>query len=84
MIPLDERIDMDDLVTAIKSVSIIQGNPGAIFHTPDIAKAYQTVRWDVSYFGAPQATPFGKIFFEADYVLKQITLGIDPNGAKLS
>ncbi len=83
VIPLAERIDMDDLVTAIKSVYIVQGNPGVTFHTPDIAKAFQTGRWDVSYFGATQGTQFGKILFEADYVLKQLSLGIDASGARL-
>lgn len=84
VIPVEEQIDMDDLVAAIKSIYVKQQNPGITFHTPDIAKAYQTGRWDVTYFGAIQGTPFGKILFEADYVLKQLTLGIDRNGAKLS
>lgn len=62
MIPLEERIDMDDLVTAIKSVYIIEGNPGVTFHTLDIAKAYQTGRWDVSYFGAPRPPHSARFF----------------------
>ncbi|MBI3773084.1 MAG: hypothetical protein HY272_10350 [Gammaproteobacteria bacterium] len=76
-------IDMDDLVVAINSVFAMNQDPGITFYTADTARAYQTGLWDVTYFGATRNRNFGQILFEADYLLKQLSLGIAENGALL-
>lgn len=81
---VDEQIDMDDLVVAMQSVFAMHQDPGVTFYTADRNRAFQTGLWDVTYFGAVQNRSFGQILFDADYVLKQLTLGIDPTGTPLT
>ena len=79
-IPVDEQIDMDDLVVALQSVFLMQQDPGITFYTADTARAYQTGLWDVTYSGNVRNRQFGQTLFDADYLLKQLSLGIDPTG----
>ena len=74
--PVGEEIDMDDLVVAMKSVFTMKQDPGITFYTPNQSRAYQTGLWDVTYFGATKNTAFGQILYEADYLLKHLSLGI--------
>lgn len=80
---VDEPIDKDDLVVAMQSVFAMHQDPGVTFYTADRSRAFQTGLWDVTYFGAVKNRSFGRILFDADYVLKQLTLGIDPSGTPL-
>lgn len=81
-IPLNERIDMDDLVVAVRSVFGMNQDPGITFYSKP--QVMQQGRLDVHYFGATKNTEFGQILFEADYLLKQLTLGITPTGQQLT
>lgn len=60
-VPVDERIDMDDLVAAVKSVYVSQQDPGVTFYTANEQEAYRTGYWDVSYLGSTRNTQFGQI-----------------------
>lgn len=82
-VPVEEKIDMDDLVVAMQSVFAMQQDPGITFYTQDRSSAFQTGLWDVTYFGATKDRKFGQILFDADYLLKQLSLGIDPSGNRL-
>jgi hypothetical protein len=75
-IPFNEQIDMDDLVVAIRSIYEMKDNPGVTFATKDEGLTNGVL--DVTYFGAGKGTQFGQILFEADYLLRQLTLGINP------
>ena len=80
-IPLQEQIDMDDLVVAVRSIYGMREDPGLTFYTGlESSNGIMGVR----YFGATRDTGFGQILFEADYLLKQLTLGIDPSGQPLT
>ncbi len=46
-IPVNEQIDMDDLVVALQSVFLMQQDPGITLYTADTARAYQIGLWDV-------------------------------------
>lgn len=81
-IPLNERIDMDDLVVAVRSVFGMNQDPGITFHST--LQIMQHGLLDVQYFGATKGTEFGQILFDADYLLKQLTLGITPSGQRLT
>jgi hypothetical protein len=58
-IPVNEQIDMDDLVVALQSVYLMQQDPGISFYTADVARAYQTGLWDVTYSGNTRNRQFG-------------------------
>ena len=84
---LNEQIDLDDLVVAIRSV--YEGNaPGVTFDQGQTSLReqlnYARGYWDVQFYGATENTKFGQVLYEADYLLKLLTLGIDPNGAPLT
>ena len=79
-----EKIDLDDLVVAMRSVYVNQENPGITFSSDDRAKSFANKTWDIKYFGATPNTQFGEILFETDYILKQLSLGIDPSGQRLA
>lgn len=81
-IPLNERIDIDDLVVAVRSVFGMNQDPGITFHSTP--QTMQHGFLDVTYFGATKGTEFGQILFDADYLLKQLTLGITPSGQQLT
>ena len=81
-IPLAERIDLDDLAVAIRSVYGMNADPGITFYSTSESMAGGAL--DVTYFGATRNTEFGRILFEADFLLKQLTLGINPSGQKLT
>jgi hypothetical protein len=83
VVPVNEQIDMDDLVVALYSVFVLNQDPGVTFYSADTAKAYATGLWDVTYVGAVRNRQFGQILFEADYLLKQMSLGIAPDGTLL-
>lgn len=82
-VPIAERIDLDDLVVAVRSIYGKKQDPGITFYTADKVKALTSGKWDVNYFGATKDTQFGQILFEADYVLKQLSLGVTPTGQRV-
>ena len=73
-------MDFDDLAVAVRSIYGLGGKPPhdpGVSIDPDLAdRAYQKVRYE----GATENTHFGKVMFEADYLLKQIAIGKDPAG----
>lgn len=83
-VPIDERIELDDLVVAVKSIYGLGTVPGITFYTDEPRSAiYQRGEWGVTYLGATQDTAFGQILYDADFLLKQLGLGIDPAGRRL-
>ncbi len=80
---VEEQIDLDDLVVAVKSVYGMLEDPGLTFYTDPETQAAQPGKLNVTYFGATKNTQFGKIMFETDYLLKQMTIGVDKTGTFL-
>lgn len=81
-IPLQERIEIDDLYVAVRSIYGLNESPGISFDPNEEIETDGL--WDVRYEGATRDTAFGQILFETDYILKQLTLGIDPSGRQLT
>lgn len=81
-IPPIEQIDLDDLVVAVRSVFGALEDPGITFYSTRQTMEHGLL--DVTYMGATRDTQFGRILFDADYILKQLTLGIKPTGQPLT
>jgi len=86
-IPVNEQIDMDDLVVAARTIFAVNANgvtddPGITFFAR--ADSLQTGKDGVKYYGATENTQFGQILFEADYILKKLGQGADEQGNLLT
>lgn len=76
--PSRPALHLDDLVVALRSVFVHGGDeaPGVSIEPrgdPGVAEAQ-----DVVYFGGLERTRFGRVCFEADYLMKRIGLGLQP------
>jgi len=86
-IPVNEQIDMDDLVVAVRTIYGVDtsGNtvdPGITFFANSDSLA--TGKDGVRYYGATANTQFGQILFDADYILKRLGQGVDESGNMLT
>lgn len=86
-------MDFDDLAVAVRSVYGLGGKPAqdpgvSIDPNPANAKKIEKNKLDslhpmvVRYEGATEGTRFGQIMFEADRLLKCLTIGMDNNTQK--
>ena len=84
-VPIAEKIDIDDLVVALRSVYVKREVPGidigVRFPGAGLPPDGQT---NVTYHGDTKFTAFGKTLYEADLTLKMLGLGIDAQGNKIS
>ncbi|MEK6749869.1 MAG: hypothetical protein AABY83_11790 [Pseudomonadota bacterium] len=55
-VPIDERIEIDDLIAVVRAIYVKHESPGVTFYTKDMNKAFATGQWDVSYFAGTQNT----------------------------
>lgn len=84
-VPVAERIEIDDLVVAVKSVYEMNEFPGITFYSDvPTSTIYERGTWGVTYIGATKDTAFGQILYEADFLLKKLGLGIDEQGFPLT
>lgn len=84
VVPINEQIDLDDLVVALRSIYINHSSPGVTFDNlhPDIPLPQN--QWAVRYFGNTEGTRFGQVLFDSDYLLKELTLGVTKDGVSLA
>ncbi len=84
-VPIAEKIDIDDLVVALRSIYAKREAPG-IDMGPNLpgANLAPDGQYNVAYYGDTKFTQFGKTLYEADVTLKMLALGIDAQGKKLS
>ncbi len=74
-------VRLDDFVVALRHVYLdTVGTPPGVSIEP-IIKGKSVTGHRVVYFAGIDGTHFGKVCFEADYLLKQIGLGLRPSGS---
>jgi len=83
IIPSDEQINIDDLVVALRAVYVNNTAPGITFDSIHEGISLEPNQWAVKYFGQTENTQFGQILYDADYILKLLSLGITADGRNL-
>ena len=67
-------VDMDDFVVALRAIYRLRQDPAVSIGTePSGVRRYKKVRYD----GGTQGTSFGRTMFDADYLLKSLSIGRD-------
>ena len=71
-------VDMDDLVVVLRAIYTTRQDPAVSIGTEASGvTGYKKVRYD----GGTEGTPFGMTMYEADYVLKLLSVGVDSTQA---
>ncbi|MBU3978752.1 hypothetical protein KJ980_07205 [Patescibacteria group bacterium] len=77
------KFDKDDLAVAIKALVFNNHIPSVSMEFKDPNNPFGDTNLNVLYYGGIEDTRFGQVMVEADYKMKQYSLGYNENGQKI-